>query len=401
MDVLCKSGSTGKIVYELYTRTVAEGHEAAVCYGRGAKVEERNIFKFGLDWETKLHALLTRLTGYTGCFSPLSTKRLISFIDSFQPDIIHLHEPHAYFLNLKPFFEYLGEKKIPLVYTFHCEFAYTGKCGYSYDCDRFETGCGSCPRLRDYPKTLGPDRTAAMYKEKKKLLERQNMLIVCPSRWLAERSKRSFLKSFDTRVIKNGIDTENIFYPRSKDEYAHLLKLHGIENEKIVLAVAPSFTTDKRKGAEYVLRLARRMTGHNVRFILIGVDAEIEDKPENVIALGRTENQQELAEYYSMADCFVICSEMENLPTTCLEAVCCGTPVVGFDAGGTAETAPEPIGLFGPYGDMEALEKNLLTMLDSTPAHSEFEKLREKYSSAHMYREYSKLYKEILDGTKK
>jgi len=75
--------------------------------------------------------------------------------------------------------------------------------------------------------------------------------------------------------------------------------------------------------------------------------------------------------------------------------------VVGFDAGGTAETAPEPIGLFGPYGDMEALEKNLLTMLDSTPAHSEFEKLREKYSSAHMYREYSKLYKEILDGTKK
>ena len=401
MDVLCKSGSTGKIVYELYTRAVAEGHEAAVCYGRGAKVEERNIFKFGLDWETKLHALLTRLTGYTGCFSPLSTKRLISFIDSFQPDIIHLHEPHAYFLNLKPFFEYLAEKNIPLVYTFHCEFAYTGKCGYSYDCDRFETGCGSCPRLRDYPKTLGPDRTAAMYKEKKKLLERQNMLIVCPSRWLAERSKRSFLKGFDTRVIKNGIDTGNTFYPRSKDEYAHLLKLHGIENEKIVLAVAPSFITDKRKGAEYVLRLARRMTEHNVRFILIGVDAEIEDKPENVIALGRTENQQELAEYYSMADVFLICSDMENLPTTCLEAVCCGTPVVGFDVGGTAETAPEPIGLFGPYGDMEALEKNLLTMLDNTPAACEFEKLREEYSSAHMYREYSKLYKEILDGTKK
>ena len=401
INSVCKKGSTGKIAYELYKRGNEAGHEFAVCYGRGKKIEEERVFKFGLDLETVFHALMTRLTGYTGCFSPLSTRRLISFIDGFQPDIIHLHEPHAYFLNLKPFFEYLGEKKIPLVYTFHCEFAYTGKCGYSYDCDRFEKGCGNCPRLAEYPKTAGPDHTAAMHKAKKKLLERQNMLIVCPSRWLAERSKRSFLKGFDTRVIKNGIDTENTFYPRSKDEYAHLLKLHGMENEKIVLAVAPSFISDKRKGAEYVLRLARRMTGQNVRFILIGVDAEIEDKPENVIALGRTENQQELAEYYSMADCFVICSEMENLPTTCLEAVCCGTPVVGFDVGGTAETAPEPIGLFGPYGDMDALEKNLLTMLGRSPKQSEFAQFRQEYSSVRMFGEYSKIYKELLGGTDK
>jgi len=263
------------------------------------------------------------------------------------------------------------------------------------------TGCGSCPRLREYPKTIGPDRTAAMHAQKKKLLEGQNMLIVCPSRWLAERSKKSFLKKFDTRVIKNGIDTENVFYPRTRDEYAPLLKLHGIENEKIVLAVAPCFITDKRKGAEYVLKLARRVAGKGIRFIMVGVDAGIEEPPENVIALGRTENQQELAAYYSMADCFVICSDMENLPTTCLESVCCGTPVVGFDAGGTAETAPAPVGLFGPYGDMDALEKNLLTMLENKPAEGEFEKLRQEYSSAHMYEEYSKLYKEFLDGTAK
>jgi len=398
MDVLCKSGSTGKIVYELYTGAVAEGHEAAICYGRGAKVQEENIFKFGLDWETKLHALLTRITGYTGCFSPLSTKRLIRFIDNFQPDIIHLHEPHAYFLNLKPFFEYVSEHNIPLVYTFHCEFAYTGKCGFAYDCDGYVTGCGSCPRLREYPKTVGPDRTADMHARKKKLLEGQNMLIACPSRWLAERSKKSFLRDFDTRVVRNGIDTEKTFYPRARDEYDHLLRLHGIKDEKIVLALAPCFITDKRKGAEYVLKLARRMTGKGIRFILIGVDADIEDLPENVIALGRTENQRELAEYYSMADCFVICSDMENLPTTCLESVCCGTPVVGFDAGGTAETAPAPVGLFGPYGDMDALEKNLLTMLEQPPAAGEFERFRQEYSSAHMYEEYSKLYKEILDG---
>ena len=191
MDVLCKSGSTGKIVYELYKKASAAGHEAAVSYGRGAEVKEHNIFKFGLDWETKFHALLTRITGYTGCFSPFSTKRLIKFIDRFQPDIIHLHEPHAYFLNLRPFFEYLAAKKIPLVYTFHCEFAFTGKCGHPLQCENWKTGCGNCPNLRDYPKTIFFDHTAAMLKEKLRLLEMQNMVITSPSQWLADRTHHS------------------------------------------------------------------------------------------------------------------------------------------------------------------------------------------------------------------
>lgn len=393
IDVLCKSGSTGKIVYELYTRARADGHEAAVAYGRGAELTEDGIFKFGLDWETAFHALMTRLSGWTGCFSPFSTRRLLKFMDEFKPDVIHLHEPHAYFLNLKPFFNYLSEHKIPLVYTFHCEFAFTGKCGYSYECDGYLTGCGHCPRLKEYPKTMGADHTAAMYEEKKKLLSRLDMTIATPSYWLAEKARGSFLKDRNIRVIRNGIDTNNVFRPR---EHEHLREKHGLGSQKIVLALAPCFISDERKGAKHVLELARRMENSDIRFIMIGVDADIENLPENVMALGRTENQAELAEYYSMADCFLICSDMENLPTTCLEAVSCGTPVVGFDVGGTAETAPAPIGLFSAYGDMDALEKNLRWMLDNPPASTLFEDLREKYSSENMYREYIELYKEVI-----
>lgn len=398
INSVCKSGSTGKIAYELYKRGRADGHEFSVAYGRGKELNEEGIFKFGLDMETYAHAFLTRLTGWTGCFSPLSTRRLIEYMDDFKPDIVHLHEPHAYFLNLAPFFRYLSEKKIPLVYTFHCEFAYTGKCGYAYDCENYLSGCGNCPRLNDYPKTVVFDHTAAMYQQKKGLLAEQNMVIVTPSLWLAEKAEKSFLHGRDIRVIPNGIDTENVFYPR---EFSHLREKHGLKNEKIVLALAPNFITDRRKGAAWVLKLAERMKNEPVRFILIGVDAEISPMPENVIALGRTENQAELAEYYSMADCFLICSQMENLPTTCLEAVCCGTPVVGFASGGTPETAPAPTGLFCAHGDMEALEKALLTMLESKPAPEHFESLREKYSSAYMYGEYMNIYKEILDGTGK
>ena len=398
IDVLCKSGSTGKIVYELYTRANANGHEAAVAYGRGKELAEHNIFKFGLDWETRFHALFTRLTGWTGCFSPRSTERLLKFMDEFKPDIVHLHEPHAYFLDLAPFFSYLSDNKIPLVYTFHCEFAFTGKCGYSYDCEKYITGCGKCPRLREYPKTAFFDHTARMYEEKKMLLAKQNMLLASPSVWLAEKAKKSFLYQRNIRIVRNGIDSEAMFCPR---EYAHLKKLHGLENEKVVLAVAPSFISDERKGARHFIELARRMKDSGFRFIMIGVDGEVPDLPSNIIALGRTENQAELAEYYSMADCFVICSDMENLPTTCLEAVCCGTPVVGFDVGGTAETAPAPIGSFCAYGDLEALEKALRTMLNNPPAQEAFEEYRKRYSSEYMYEEYLKLYKELLEGNQK
>ena len=392
---VCKSGSTGKIVYSLYTSVNEHGGEAAVCYGRGAELREKNIYKFGLDAETVLHAGLTRITGLTGCFSALSTRRLLRFVDEFKPDIIHLHEPHAYFVDLAPLFRYIKMRRIPLVYTFHCEFAYTGKCGFSGDCERWKTGCGKCPRLGEYPKTVFFDFTAKMWREKKALLQGQNMVICTPSEWLADRVRQSFLHGYDVRVVPNGIDTE-LFRPRP---YEHLRRRHGLTDEKVVLAVAP-YMMAERKGGRDVLRLAESMKNENVKFILIGVDDLSESFPENVIAMGRTENQQELAEYYSMADVFVICSAMENLPTTCIEAVCCGTPVAGFDVGGTAETAPAPMGKFCAFGDIDALRNNVIGFLNDPPAAELLETARVRYSAEQMYERYSSIYDELLKENK-
>lgn len=392
IDSVCKSGSTGKIVYALYTAVNENGGEAAVCYGRGADVDEKNIFKFGLRWETALHAVLTRVTGLTGCFSFFSTRRLLRFMDEFKPDIVHLHEPHAYFVNIKPLFEYFTAHSIPLVYTFHCEFAYTGKCGFANVCTRWQTGCGHCPALREYPKTLFFDFTAQMWREKRALLLGQNMVVCTPSEWLAARVRQSFLSGFDVRVVRNGIDTA-LFRPRP---YAHLRERHGLTDERVVLAVAP-YIMEARKGGRDVLRLAESMKDDNVRFIIIGVDDMNESFPDNVIALGRTENQQELAEYYSMADVFVICSAMENFPTTCLEALCCGTPVAGFASGGTAETAPAPLGRFCAPGDICALRDNVRALLAAPPAAQKFDAARERYSMGRMYAEYDKIYRALLE----
>lgn len=394
IDVNCKGSSTGKIVYDLYTQCRKDGHEAAICYGRGPLVEGENIFKFGLDWETNFHALMTRVTGLTGCWSHFSTRRLLRFLDEFRPDVVHIHELHAYFVDPAPLLRYLKEKKIPVVYTFHCEFAYTGKCGYAYECERWKTGCGHCPKLREYPKTLFLDFTARMFRQKRAQLEGlQKLIITAPSNWLANRARQSFLKNRDIRVVHNGIDTEQVFHPQS---VRHLRECHGLTDEKIVLAVAPGLMIP-RKGGRWVVKLAESMQGENVKFIMVGVDDLTEKFPPNVIALGRTANQQELAAYYSLADCFVICSEKENFPTTCLEAFCCGTPVAGFAAGGTAETVPAPYGRFCDYGDTETLRSLVTELLqeniDRDTAAKEAHKL---YSQRTMYENYLKIYQKLL-----
>lgn len=393
IDVNCKQSSTGKIVYDLYTECRKKNFEAAICYGRGKRSNEPNIFKFGFDIETYFHAMMTRLTGITGCFSYFSTRRLLRLLERFKPDVVHIHELHAYFVNIKPVINYLKRHNINTIWTFHCEFMYTGKCGYSYECEKWESECKKCPHVKDYPASLYFDCTRKMFNEKKVMFEGfNNLIITTPSKWLADRVKKSFLKDKEIIVIHNGIDTESIFYPRGFD---HLKKKHNITNEKIVLAVAPDIMSD-RKGGRFVIELAKKMKNENVKFVAIGV-TNIEEKfADNVIALNRTENQQELAEYYSMADVFVICSCIENFPTTCLEALACGTPVCGFDVGGTKETAPAGYGLFVSFGDIGQLEKALRSLLDGSIKIKSIEECaqfgRENYHKNVMAKKYMSMF---------
>ena len=342
IDVNCKYSSTGKIVYDLYSRLNADGHEARIAYGRGDVIDEPGIFKFGIDSETKKHALLARITGKNGCYSPKSTARLIEYIKEFKPDLIHIHELHAYFVNHGQLLEFLKEQQIPVVWTFHCEYMYTGKCGFAYECQQYKSGCGNCPYIHEYVSSFGIDRTAQLLAEKKKSMEGLNLkAIVTPSKWLADKTKETYLYKYNIQVIHNGIDTDGIFYPRPAD--VELRSEYGInQDDRLVLAVAPNIM-DVRKGGQTVLDLAETMP--NTQFVLVGADGT-KRHSDNVQLIARTKNQDELACWYSEADIFIICSKAENFPTTCIEALCCGTPVVGLDECGTKETAPEPYGTF-------------------------------------------------------
>lgn len=391
IDVNCKYSSTGKIVYDLYNRLNADGHEARIAYGRGDVIDEPGIYKFGIDSETKKHALLARITGKNGYYSPKSTKRLIQYIEEFKPDLIHIHELHAYFVNHLELLNYLRQKQIPIVWTFHCEYMYTGKCGFAYECQGYKTGCGNCPYLREYVSSFGIDKTAQMLSDKKAAMAGLNIKsIVTPSKWLADKTKETYLGHYRINVINNGIDTSGIFYPRPKD--VELRKTFGIgEDDRLVLAVAPNIM-DVRKGGQMVLDLAKTMP--DTQFVLVGAD-ETKRIDSNVQLISRTKNQDELAKWYSEANVFIICSKAENFPTTCVEAVCCGTPVVGLDECGTKETAPQPFGTFvaNDANVLTSLKDAIAAQLAKGLTSDEIRKFAvEHYDNSVMYKGYLDIY---------
>ena len=354
INVLCKSGSTGKITYDLYDEYKKQGHEVKICYGRGNVMDNSDTYKFTTKPEFYLHTLSTRLTGYVGKGSYFATKRLIRYIKNFAPDVVHLHNIHGYYVDAYMLLGYLKGSGVRVVFTMHDEWIFTGKCGYAYDCERWRIGCGKCPQLSEYPKSWLFDRTAWEYKRKSEIFAELESLVIAPvSNWLKERAERSlYLSDKRFKTVYNGVDIQ-IFTPSSHE---HIKDTWIIPDEKILLHVTPNFY-DPRKGGQYILELAERLLDLNVKIIIVGATLHASAPPKNIIAIGRTENQTELATFYSLADITLLTSEKETFSMICAESLCCGTPIVGFEAGAPSEVVPVPYGYFVPFGDIDRLEE--------------------------------------------
>jgi glycosyltransferase involved in cell wall biosynthesis len=291
---------------------------------------------------------MTRLTGITGFFSPLATIRLLRIMTSYRPDVVHLHELHGYYVNIGPIINYLKKNKIPTLWTYHCEFMYTGKCGYTEDCKRFTSQCGECPLLKDYPKSNFFDFTSWMLNKKVEWLNGFDTLkIITPSKWLQRKFLLSRTNHIPSMVIKNGIDT-SVFFPQVKD-FAR--QKHTIETPFILMSLIADFK-DRRKGFDFISHIAKKLDPLIYTWIVIGDTQYYGEKPINIIHVPKIKDQMTLASYYNSVNLFVILSKYENLPTVCLEASACGCPIVGWDVGGTSEAILNVRYQLYPYGDL-------------------------------------------------
>lgn len=337
INVVCGIRSTGRICTDLAAALEIQGHEVKIAYGRENVPEQfqKYAVRIGSDLGVKLHGLKARLLDGCGRGSKKATEKFIAWVKEYNPDVIHIHNIHGYYINIEVLFRYLRVCGKKIIWTLHDCWAFTGHAAYceAANCERWTNGCYNCPKKDDYPASL-IDRSSVNWKMKEALMTGiPQMTIVTPSEWLARLVEKSYLSQYDVKVIHNGIDT-HVFKPVNCDEMKRKLQ---IGDNKVILGVAAVW--DERKGLKDFIELNKRM-GEAYRMILVGLSQkQIKRLPENIIGLERTDSVRQLVELYSLADFFINPTYEENYPTTNLEAIACGTPVITYQTGGSPESA--------------------------------------------------------------
>ncbi len=342
INVTAGRGSTGAIAEEIGRAAIAHGWESTIAYGRSAGESASQLIRIGSDWDVRLHGVESRLLDNHGRASHSATKRFIKQLDELQPDIVHLHNIHGYYLNYPLLFQWLKEWGGPVVWTLHDIWPITGHCAYFGvdECPRWRTGCGNCPHLRTYPASHLLDRSGANWKRKRRLFTSlRNLTLVPVSNWLAGLLEQSFLKDTPRRVIHNGVNTD-IFSPVTS-------------TKSYIIGVANVW--EERKGLTDLIKL-RKLLPENIVIKLVGLTPrQIATLPDGIAGITRTHSREELAALYAGAIALVNPTYEDNFPTVNIEALACGTPVITYRTGGSPEAIDSQTGIVVERGDIDAL----------------------------------------------
>lgn len=359
INVVCGIRSTGRICTDLASALEEQGHEVKIAYGRETVPPEfqKYAVRVGSDFDVKMHAIKARLFDAAGFGSERATKAFIRWIKDYDPDVIHLHNIHGYYINLAILFSYLKTCGKKIIWTLHDCWAFTGHSAYCdvVNCEKWKIGCEHCPQLKVYPKSF-VDRSRSNWRKKRNVLQNvPNLTIVTPSKWLATLVQQSFLSGYNLSVINNGIDT-SVFKPTDSNFRIE----YGVEDKFIILGVSTVWS--ELKGLSDYVRLAEGLND-SYQVVLVGVTKSQKGcLPPRIIAIERTNSIQDLVSIYSAADLFVNLSYCENYPTVNLEAAACGTPVLTYKTGGSPESAIG--GKVVPRGDIEQVIEEIKRMKD-------------------------------------
>ncbi len=396
INSVINSGSTGRIAEEIGQLAMKNGWKSCIAFGRNDRPSQSETIKIGNDWDIKWHGLQTRLFDRHGLASTKATKKLVEKIKEIQPDVIHLHNLHGYYLNIETLLLYLATADIPVVWTLHDCWPMTGHCAhFSFiACDKWKTQCKHCPQKKGYPTSYLMDRSYQNYRLKRELFTSVSKMTLVPvSNWLATIVKDSFLKGYPVKTIYNGVDT-TVFSPRESDEIREKYK---IKDKFVLLGVANVW--DQRKGLNDFIRLSRLLKDDEI-IILVGLtNRQINHLPSNILGIRRTENIHQLAELYSLADLFVNPTWEDNFPTTNLEALSCGTPVATYRTGGSPEALTSETGFVVEQGDLTGIR----TAIDAVKNKGKSfysaacrERATKMFNKNDRYAEYIQLYEQML-----
>ena len=401
MHINCAvAGSTGKIIADIADCAVAEGYETLLCApcAPGTNPNVR-YFRTSFPCEQGLYRRLNRLFGLQYGFAPISTLRIKKRIQKESPDLVHLHCLNGYMVNVYDLFRFLKKRKIPTIITNHAEFFYTGGCPLAYECDKWQTGCGGCPQVSVATGSKRDTTEWAWYKMKKALSGFEHAAMTSVSPWVGARAAKSPVAAeLHQYVVMNGVNVE-VFAP---GEPAQLRKKYGLDPEtKIVFHPTASFSASEsdRKGGRFVMELARRLEHEKVLFLVAGRHSSGLEAPGNMVLLGHLADQMQLAEYYALADVTVVAGKSETFNMPVAESLCCGTPVVGFEAGGPESITIKEYSCFVPQGDVDALTAGVRQMLNASHDKRQIaDQAKQTYAAEQMASGYLEIYRKLLSG---
>lgn len=391
IDSSANASSHGKIAEAIGRLVLERGWRSVMAYGRRVNPSQSELIRVGTEFDLKEHGVESRLLDNHGLASRSATRKFLKQVDEIKPDIVHLHNIHGYYLNYRLLFEYLNARDIPVVWTLHDCWSFTGHCAHfvTAGCIKWKTKCYDCPLKGDYPKSL-VDCSHRNFQLKKTLFTaNKNLHIVTVSDWLAGLVRESFFKGKDIRVIKNGVDL-NVFKPI---ETQHKAKFR-------VLGISSIWT--KEKGLDDICQLWTLLDKQRFEIFLVGLnDNQLKRLPDGISGIKRTESLDELASLYSSADVLVNPTYADTFPTVNLEALACGTPIVTYRTGGSPEAVTDKTGVIVEQGDIQglacAIEK--ICTKDRKQMSVDCRNLAElSFCNHDRYKDYLKVYQELAGG---
>jgi len=348
--------STGKITVNMYDGLVRAGHDAKVFFGvmPTTGTERENFIYFGNKAVFFIDHIISNLTGLSGALSFLTTRKLFKMLDDYSPDIIWLYNLHGGYVNEYWLLDYAKKKAKWTIYSMADEYPFLGKCCYSYDCDKymFERGCYDCPQLRDSPRSLIFDNSQFHFKMKEKAYKDFDHISFVSAPYVVDKAKKSWLvKDKEFFISDSHVDVQHMYYPRATEKIREELK---IPVGKRIMLVCASISS-AYKGVKYFLEAARRCLSDDIVFINVGYGGDEALCPSNYIPLPYVHDQNRLSELMSLADAYVCTSIVDAQPNACLNALGCGTPIIGFNVSGVPYIAPEGLGTYVTPFDVDEL----------------------------------------------
>ena len=398
INITNNMGSTGKIMHDLNDVLTIEGMQGyMLCAYQPNKIADKNVccmYPKNAWLSIRTHILESRISGRMGYSKKKETKKAIQWINTIKPDIIHMHNIHGNWICIPMLLEYIKAQDIPVVWTLHDCWSFTGRCSHfeQYGCLKWSSGCERCKNFKVYPITYFFDYSKSMWNDKKQWFTGlKDAILVTPSVWLADYVRRSFMKSYPVQTIHNGIDLSQFHAVQKRSDY---LKEFG--EIKILLGVAACWT--EHKGLQDFFKLNDLLDKERYRIVLVGLNhRQMQMIPKDILGIERTNNIEELVELYSSADVFINPTYQDNYPTVNMEALACGTPVITYRTGGSVESVPENVGYIVDQGDIIGLREAIEKVCENSPFKAEkcIEYAKEHFDKNKCYLKYIEIYKTI------